>query len=102
MSSHLHLKGPQIDDDADRQWQREQMALKALDIGDILAEVDDLIAQEPDPEKHPLYSLVAHALDHTTMPGTGTALQERYGRLIDHAIARLVEQRLADATCWED
>jgi hypothetical protein len=92
----------EIDHEADRQWQRAQAALRTLEIGDVLAEVDDLIAQEPDPAKHPLYSLVAHALDRTTMAGTGTALQLRYAKLVDYAIERLVEQKLADVSAWED
>jgi hypothetical protein len=89
------------DPEADRQWQREQMALRSLSISDVLAEVDDLIAQEPDEQQHPLYSLAAHTLNRTTIPGTGEALQTTYGRLIDYAIERLVEQKLADPTAWE-
>jgi hypothetical protein len=45
---------------------------------------------------------VAHALDWTTMAGTGTALQLRYAKLVDYAIERLVEQKLADVSAWED
>jgi hypothetical protein len=91
-----------VDYHADLRWQRERMALQSLAIGDVLAEVDSLIAREPDPEQHPLYSLVAHALDRHVMPGTGQSLQTRYGKLIDHTIERLVEQKLADPTAWED
>jgi hypothetical protein len=91
-----------IDYHADLQWQRQQMALQSLSISDVLAAVDDLIAAEPDEHKHPLFSLVANALDTRVTAGTGESLQVRYGRLIDHAIERLVEQRLADPTAWED
>jgi hypothetical protein len=49
----------QIDYHSDLCQQRRQAALKALDIGDVLAQVDDLISQEPDPQKHPCYGLVA-------------------------------------------
>jgi hypothetical protein len=59
------------------QWQRQQMALQALTIADVLAEVDHLIASDPEEQHHPLYSLVDHALDHTTQAGTGTALSVR-------------------------
>jgi lactate dehydrogenase-like 2-hydroxyacid dehydrogenase len=89
-----------VDYHADWRWQREQAALKSLDVGEVLAEVDDLIAQEPDPEKHPFYSLAAHALDRTMQPGSAESLQSRLRRLIDHAIERLVEQRLSDPA-WE-
>jgi hypothetical protein len=81
---------------ADLQWQRQQMALKTLEPGDVLAEVDDLLTSEPDPERHPLYSLAAHALDRITQPGSAESLQPRLRRLIDHASERLVEQRLND------
>jgi len=38
----------QIDYDADRHEARRRWALKTLAIGDVLAQVDDLIAQEAD------------------------------------------------------
>jgi hypothetical protein len=91
----------QIDYHADWRWQREQAALTALDVGDVLAEVDDLIAREPDPQQHPLYFLAAHALDRTTQPGSAEGLYHRWKRLVDHAIERLVEQRLANPSRWE-
>jgi hypothetical protein len=91
----------EIDYHADLQWQRQQMALKSLDVGDVLAEVEDLIAREPDPEQHLLYSLAAHALDRTAMPGSAESLHARLRRLIDHANERLVEQRLSDSHAWE-
>ena len=98
----LQLVAPDLEAPADIDWHRQQMALQSLAIGDILAEVDDLIAREPDEQQHPLFSLVANALDHRIMPGTGDALQAHYGRLIDQAIERLVEQYLVDASGGED
>jgi hypothetical protein len=56
----------QIDYHADRQVQRTEAAFNALDAGDVLATVDDLIRQEPDPAKHPLYDLTMFLLDRTT------------------------------------
>jgi hypothetical protein len=91
-----------VDYHADLQWQRQQMALKTLTVSDVLSELDDLIASQPDETQHPLCALVAHALDRTTMPGTAEGLMARYRRLIDHAIETLVEARLADPSCWED
>jgi hypothetical protein len=91
-----------VDYHADRRWQREQLALQSLSISHILAEVDSLIAAEPDEQRHPLFSLVANALDRRVMAGTGESLQVRYGKLIDQAIERLVEAKLADPTAWED
>jgi hypothetical protein len=100
MSQYLQITASDLDDAADVAWFREQAALRSLSIGDILAEVDDLIAQEPDEQGHPLFALVANALDKRIMPGTAESLQTRYGRLIDAAIERLVEARLG-STGWE-
>jgi hypothetical protein len=99
--SNLPYRWPD-DPEADRRWQRQQLALRSLSISDVLAEVDSLIAAEPDEQRHPLFSLVANALDRRMMPGTGEGLMARYGRLIDQAIERLVEAQLADPTAWED
>jgi hypothetical protein len=101
-SQHLHIVAPDIDDAADVFWFREQQALRSLSISDILTEVDSLIASEPDEQRHPLFSLVANALDRRIMPGTGESLQIRYGKLIDQAIEHLVEQALSDSSRWED
>jgi hypothetical protein len=35
------------------------------------------------------------------MPGTAEGLLARYRRLVDHAVERLVEQRLSDPHAWE-
>jgi hypothetical protein len=100
-SQYLQLVASDVDDAADLAWHRQQLALQSLSISDILAEVDSLIAAEPDEQRHPLFSMVANDLDRRIMPGTGESLQTRYGKLIDHASETLVEQRLADSTCWE-
>jgi hypothetical protein len=102
ISQHLHIAIPDIDEQGDVDWHRQQMALQSLSISDILAEVDDLIADEPDEQKHPLFCLVANALDRRIMPGTAESLQARYGKLVDFAIERLVEQAMADSSRWED
>jgi hypothetical protein len=100
--SNVHFPDDfEINYHSDLQWQRQQMALKSLEPGDVLAEVDAMIAQEPDPEQHPLYSLAAHALDGRAMIGSPEGLMARYRRLIDHAVERLVEERLANPACWE-
>jgi hypothetical protein len=40
-----------IDHAAAHHEERRRRALKALDVGDVLAQVDDLIASEPDPHR---------------------------------------------------
>jgi hypothetical protein len=87
---------------ADLQWQRQQAALKAIAPGDVLSLVDEAIASEADPATHPLFSLTCALLGCGNMPGTADGLWDRYKRLIDHAIERLVEAKLADPTAWED
>ena len=96
MSTRYEPDDFDLDYHSDWQWQRQQRALQSLTVSDVLAEVDDLIAAEPDEQQHPLYSLVAHTLGHTTMPGSAEGLQARLRRLVDDAVERLVEQRLGE------
>jgi hypothetical protein len=42
--------------------ERYERALKALSSSDVLATVDDLVAQMPNPHHHPVYALVVHGL----------------------------------------
>jgi hypothetical protein len=91
-----------VDYHADLQWRRQEMARKALSVSDVLAEVDALIAAEEDERLHPLYSLAAHSLGETTQPGSAEGLMDRFRRLVDYAVERLVEQKLADPHAWED
>jgi hypothetical protein len=52
-----------FDHDAARQEERRRVALKTLTVADVLAELDDLVADEPDPAQHPCAGLVAWLLD---------------------------------------
>jgi hypothetical protein len=40
-----------VDYHADLQWQRAQMALKTLEVGDVIATVEEILAEEPNPER---------------------------------------------------
>jgi hypothetical protein len=73
--------------------QRRRRALQSLDVGDVLAQIDDLISQEVDPKAHPLYGLAAWLLDHT-YACDGGELFDRCKALCLDAIDRLVEARL--------
>jgi hypothetical protein len=73
--------------------ERRQRALKALTVSDVLSELDDLIAAEPDPAKHPAFGLVAFLLDRQTAVDGG-ALYDHLRHLAWTAIDRLVEARL--------
>jgi hypothetical protein len=81
---------------AAHQEERRRRAITALEIGDVLAEVDDLIAAEPDPSKHPCAALAAWLLDKQQTPLDGGQLYDGWKRLCLQAIDRLVEQRLQE------
>jgi hypothetical protein len=70
MSTH-HLPYPsdfEVNHAASHHEDRRRQALQSIDVGDVLAQVDDLIASEPDPTKHPCYGLVAFLLDRQLVP----------------------------------
>ena len=87
---------------------RHACAWKALRPSDVLATVDDLAAQIPDARHHPLYDLVAHCLRYggTKRSGKRPHMSELVGAsyepLIEEAITRLVEEKLAGFSPWED
>jgi hypothetical protein len=74
--------------------ERRRRALKALDPDDVLAVIEDLLASEPDPAKHPLYSMVLWLLDQALTPGSGGDFWDAWKRLALQAIDQLVEARL--------
>jgi len=96
------------DAQAELNEERHERALKALSPSDALATVDELVAQILDARHHPLYDLVAHCLQHGSTKSSGKRpyLSEMVGAsyepLIDEAITRLVEEKLADFGMWED
>jgi hypothetical protein len=88
----LRLEG-HIDYHAAHHEERRRRALASLDISDVLAELDDLIAKEVDPTKHPCHGLVAFLLDRQPACDGGD-LYDRWKQLCLDAIDRLVAQRL--------
>jgi hypothetical protein len=67
MSTH-HIPDPpdfEVNHEVANHEERRRRVLQILDVGDVLAQVDDLIAREPDPKAHPFYGLVRWLLDHT-------------------------------------
>jgi hypothetical protein len=77
----------------DREVERAERAYKQLDPGEVLAGVDDRIAQEPDPTKHPLYAMVQFFLDRQPAVD-GAQLYDDYRRLILAAIDACVDALL--------
>jgi hypothetical protein len=108
VSSLPYPVGHDIATQAECNEERYERALKALSPGDVLATVDDLVAQILDAHDHPLYGLVVHCLQHgtTTSSGKRPHMSELVGAsyepLIEEAITRLVEEKLAGFSTWED
>jgi hypothetical protein len=92
---------PEFDHDYHAEWheERRRRALKALDPGDVIANVEDTLAGEPDPQQHPLYRLVCYVLEYGTHTGTRywarESLVEAWEQRIQHAIEALVDEALA-------
>jgi hypothetical protein len=91
----------------ERDAQREALAVKMLDPGDVIAEVESLVARIIDPEHHPLYGVVAYYLE-AGGPDTGRrpwnleTLAAAYERLVQEALSKLIDAKLADVGAWED
>jgi hypothetical protein len=108
MSSVSYPFGHDIDTLAELDQERYEHALQGLSSSDVLATVDDLVAQIPVAQDHPLYALVMHCLQYGTTKSCGKRpyVSEMVGTwyepLIDAAIARLIEERLADFEAWEE
>jgi hypothetical protein len=92
---------PEFDRDYHAEWheERQRRALKALDPGDVIASVEETLAGEHDPQQHPLYRLVCHALAYGTHTGTRywarESLAAAWERRIQQAIEALVDEALA-------
>ncbi len=74
--------------------ERRRRILHILDVGDVLAQIDDLIARESDPAKHPCHDLVAWLLDQRGSPGNGAHFWDAWKRLCLDAIDALVDEAL--------
>ena len=83
-----------IDHTAAHHEERRRRAMQSLAVGDVLAQVDDLIASEADPTAHPLYGLATWLLDHTCACDGGE-LFDRCKALCLTAIDRCVTEALA-------
>lgn len=62
----MHVATPvsyEIDLEAERMEQRQAHIIRQIDVGDLLARVDDLILSEPDPRGHPAFLLARYYLD---------------------------------------
>jgi hypothetical protein len=100
---------PDVDQnlDEERYAPRDALAVKKLDPGDVIAEVESMVAQIIDPAHHPLYGVVRYYLD-AGGPETGRrrwhleALAAAYDRLVQAVLRRVIDATLADVGAWED
>jgi hypothetical protein len=83
-----------IDHAAAHHEERRRRALQSIDVSDVLAQVDDLLAQEPDPTKHPCFAVANWLLDRQGRVDGG-AFWLQWQVLVDQAIQRLVAEALA-------
>jgi len=94
--STRHIPYPpdfEVNHTAAHQEERRRRALQSLDVGDVLAQVGDLIAREPDPQKHPCFAVANWLLDRQGRVDGG-AFWLQWQVLVDQAIQQLIEARL--------
>jgi len=94
--SIYHIPYPpdfEIDHAAAHHEERRRRALQSLDAGDVIATVEETLAAEPDPAKHPLFPLVCFHLDCLTAVD-GAAFYDGWKALVWQAIDRCVDELL--------
>ena len=76
-----------LDYDADADWrqQREEEILHRLDVGDILASIDQALASEDTPTQHPLFAVVEYLLNRRRAC-SDTEIARSVKALCNHAI----------------
>lgn len=108
MSNLLYPIRHEIDTQAELSAERYEQALKGLSPSDVLATVDDMVAQIVDARDHPLHALVEDCLCYGRSKRggkrlyVGATVAGLYEPLIHEAIRRLVEEQLADFGAWEN
>jgi hypothetical protein len=76
------------------QVERVRRAMQLIDPGDLLAGIDQLISQEPDPTKHPCFAMAAWLLDQRLEPGDGGVFWDAWKRLACQALDTLLDDAL--------
>jgi hypothetical protein len=97
MIPSLPADNPEFDADARRAEAAEAIRW-ALDVDDVLAEVDNLLSELRGPT-HPLYALAAHCVRRGTTRETGKApwMAESVGAALEPYIAQAIERLVARA-----
>jgi hypothetical protein len=95
MSTRYTPEPSQIDYHADIQVRRVERVLKQIDPGDVLSVIDEKVASESDPAKHPLYPLVCWHLEKCLTPLDGGQFFDRWRALIIDAINVCLNEALS-------
>jgi hypothetical protein len=85
---------------------RYALAVKQLDPGDVIAEVESQVAQITDPAQHPLADIISYYLaaggPHTgRLPWCLEAMAAAYDTLVKQALDRLIAEKLTGFGAWE-
>jgi hypothetical protein len=97
-----------IDTETEIAETRATQARERIDPSDLLAVVQHIMLEIADDQQHPLWPLIRHCAEVGTMTETGKrphqceGVGEAFLPLIDNAISRLVDEKLADVSAWED
>jgi hypothetical protein len=108
VSNLLYPIRHEIDTQAELNAERYGQALKVLSPSDVLATIDDMVAQIVEAHDHPLHALVEDCLHYGTSkrsgkrPDVSATVGGLYEPLIHDAIRGLVEEKLADFGAWEN
>jgi hypothetical protein len=91
--------------DEERYERRYALAVRQIDPGAVIADVEAQVADSIDPTAHPLYGVVAYYLEACgpetrRLPWCLEALAAAYDRLVKEALTRLMDDKLADFGAW--
>ena len=94
--------------EAERAYERRELARRRITVSDLLSEINSLLADEADDRKHPIYHLALHCLRNGTYLSTGKRshlaelIADKYEALIDRALENLIQEELSTGVSWED
>jgi hypothetical protein len=95
MSTRYTVEPSQIDYHTEIQVHRVERALKQITPGDVLGVIDEKVASESDPAKHPLYTMVCWHLEKCLAPMDGGQFFDTCRKLVIDAINVCLDEQLA-------
>lgn len=92
---HLYVPSPDEHDYHEAcQVERVRRAVKQIDPGDVLAVIDSRIAENPDPQAHPLFKMVCWALELQLTPLDGGEFYDQFKSLVLQAVDSCLDDML--------